>query len=1247
MRLRQIVATVLSPDKEASTGSLAERAQTLHRAAMWRRLLGIGLAAAGLLGLLGVLPLTGPPAAAMLVMTPLLFELEVQLVRRASDVATFDRRIAAFRMTYATVAILVGHPHAGVTWLAQIFLLGIVASAGTALSYRWASLVVGYASAAYVAHLWLVAPGAHQALFAETVFGLLALPLVGWFAHQRVAHSYRSRAALEGTVTRLRRTERELLESQRELERWNGQLNRAVEEQTSELEQRNHYLSIINAVSFALSEPMDDRGSLERAAQLVARLMGARAAQLQPAAGAAGGPGDIFVTVAEDDADVPRVPASVFRTVAEHGLPVTTEHAESGGTLPDIGEPYAVTPLVAKGHVLGGLALIGSARGAWTERERQVLPLIGRELGVAVENVRLYEEAIERVSREQMIAEAGRLLNARGTGDREVRQAFALVRDFVGAGLIALVTTPQGPRRPEVAWSLAGEQAFDAPALQAALRTLPAMICDRRKPLVLGPKGEAPLSRNLRAQGVEALVVAPILAMRTGGYRPADPAAPSAGEPGESLGPAETMVGVLVVALPPGEPWDAAQAEVLDRVAAVLAHRMETDELVQLQDRRITELRGLAQVARIMQTGADIERLLTGFARAIDTLIPYRRLYVARLDETGQPLALCAYGSGGRGPTERDLHLEDAAHLWFRLREGARWTNRAPLPSFVEDGERLGLVIPLRPKGQVLGVAVLSLEAPAAFDQAKIVEQAVEQLALALDGATLYQQATERASHIQALSNLARIVASVVDLREAFDAFAEEVRWLIPFERATMLLVDPAQQVVESYATYPEAPGVEREPRPLSASVMRVPIEAGAPISLDRADARFDGLDWSVLGPDARHVAAVPIRQGTRTTAVFALIQSGDAPYGANELAALDEVAGLLAVTIERLRLYEQAEHSARHDMLTGLPNYRYLQERLASLEAGITDEGQSALIMIDMDALKIFNDTLGHEAGDRVIQTVARVLRSACRAEDFVARTGGDEFVMVMEGVTSEDAEMVAARIHRALRDAHLEFIDPPCPIGISVGIALAPDDAQETAGLLQLADEAMYAAKRAGKSRSVLASAQADFGPGSAVLRRRSNRMLELLVRSCADGATGRERSALALAEQYTLRVVRPLDISDAREAGLRTLVAAEGGQRIQQPSDPFNTRLAGVLVRGIREEWLDTHEEQARAILGLPSVLIDIAWLQIAAPEGPGKTAEEALTAVLPVLRAELPDELVAAVEQVVLAEDLDRRRRPSAA
>ena len=127
---------------------------------------------------------------------------------------------------------------------------------------------------------------------------------------------------------------------------------------------------------------------------------------------------------------------------------------------------------------------------------------------------------------------------------------------------------------------------------------------------------------------------------------------------------------------------------------------------------------------------------------------------------------------------------------------------------------------------------------------------------------------------------------------------------------------------------------------------------------------------------------------------------------------------------------------------------------------------------MLDFDNFKEINDSHGHEVGDRVIQTVAQVLRSACRQEDFVARTGGDEFVILMEDADVTAAIAVGDRIHAALADAHREIEGAPTRIGVSIGVAVAPSDAVSTADLLHAADQAMYDAKFAGGQRTRTAS-------------------------------------------------------------------------------------------------------------------------------------------------------------------------------
>ncbi|MEI7926505.1 MAG: diguanylate cyclase, partial [Chloroflexota bacterium] len=678
---------------------------------------------------------------------------------------------------------------------------------------------------------------------------------------------------------------------------------------------------------------------------------------------------------------------------------------------------------------------------------------------------------------------------------------------------IALVTIEDGASPPAIFSSLRGETA-EGDWLTPILGTLPGLVQGQQTPVILGSGGETPLSDTLEERGIGTLVLVPVVSMRGSSVLPQRDASAQAPEASFQ----RVVSGLIVVAIEAGVPWRPASSELVSSFAYSLARRLESDELVALQQQRIRELTGLADVARTMQSGADVDRLYAGFAHALTGLLEFDRIYIARIDEFGQVASAPSFARGGVRE-DREFVAEDATHRWFSLRAPTTWVAKDGVPpSFVSDSDGRYLVVPMRPKGQVLGIVAFAVDESVAGDQLRIVEQAVEQLALALDSATLYHQATERASHIQALSNLARIVASVVDLREAFAAFAEEVRWLIPFDRAVMLLLDESEEEVQPYATYPEE-SLQTTRSQLKRSIASAAIEAGGAVFLRRSAPEFEHLDWTILGPDVMEVAAVPVRNGVRTAAVFALVHTTSS--AAPDLNALDEVAGLLGVTIERLRLYERAEYSANHDMLTGLPNYRYLQERLFNLHAGISEPGESAVLMVDMDGLKMFNDTLGHEAGDQVIRLVARELRATCRATDFVARTGGDEFVVVMEGCGPDEAARAAERVHAALREAHLEVPGAPARLGVSVGIATAPADASTANRLLHAADQAMYAAKFSGGHRTRLARDHGEDSPTRSIPQRDTH-LVETMVRTALDGATNDELSLIAIAQRWVIGVL-----------------------------------------------------------------------------------------------------------------------------
>jgi len=167
-------------------------------------------------------------------------------------------------------------------------------------------------------------------------------------------------------------------------------------------------------------------------------------------------------------------------------------------------------------------------------------------------------------------------------------------------------------------------------------------------------------------------------------------------------------------------------------------------------------------------------------------------------------------------------------------------------------------------------------------------------------------------------------------------------------------------------------------------------------------------------------------------------------------------------------RLQEKTEEIARlawQDPLTKLPNRLYFHERLSqTLASAERTPRKIALILFDIDGFKTVNDTLGHEAGDRMLQEISRCVGGRIRHADTFARLGGDEFVVIMDSMRDEaDARLVAETILRTIAEIDL-FAAHGLRIGASIGVACGVGR-RDIAGLLKLADQAMYDAKRAGK--------------------------------------------------------------------------------------------------------------------------------------------------------------------------------------
>jgi diguanylate cyclase (GGDEF)-like protein/putative nucleotidyltransferase with HDIG domain len=207
---------------------------------------------------------------------------------------------------------------------------------------------------------------------------------------------------------------------------------------------------------------------------------------------------------------------------------------------------------------------------------------------------------------------------------------------------------------------------------------------------------------------------------------------------------------------------------------------------------------------------------------------------------------------------------------------------------------------------------------------------------------------------------------------------------------------------------------------------------------------------------------AVPLEGLNGVVGVLAMYHSSQDAFTPDHLRILLAVASKVALSVENALKYQQAESSATTDFLTGLPNARSLFVHLAQEVARCRRMKTSLAVMVcDIDGLKKINDSFGHLEGDKLLREFSMRLKEACRGYDYVARMGGDEFVVTAPGLTAEAALEKAGRLNLAAIEAGRETCGRDV-ISLSVGTAFCPEDGFDVEALLAEADRRMYAVKQ-----------------------------------------------------------------------------------------------------------------------------------------------------------------------------------------
>ena len=274
---------------------------------------------------------------------------------------------------------------------------------------------------------------------------------------------------------------------------------------------------------------------------------------------------------------------------------------------------------------------------------------------------------------------------------------------------------------------------------------------------------------------------------------------------------------------------------------------------------------------------------------------------------------------------------------------------------------------------------------------------------------------------------------------------------------------ETAREALDANAAFAGRPSTE--PGPITSDAVDLLAHAAALAAAGTGTAVVEAGDWYALAcrmgrSDAREVLGVA-RRGR--------------PFDHEELEILHHLAAHAGVSLENARLHARVREQASVDDLTGLANHRALQRVLQEqLSGGERFAPRLSLVLLDIDDFKRVNDTYGHPEGDRVLREVADAIRSRCRTVDRPARYGGEELAVALPRTDAAGALRMAEDLRQAVEDLRIEVPGGELlRITVSAGVATSPESGTTPSELVAAADRALYAAKAAGKNRTVAAGA------------------------------------------------------------------------------------------------------------------------------------------------------------------------------
>ncbi len=546
----------------------------------------------------------------------------------------------------------------------------------------------------------------------------------------------------------------------------------------------------------------------------------------------------------------------------------------------------------------------------------------------------------------------------------------------------------------------------------------------------------------------------------------------------------EVPLGLLVLYHTTPYEWSTDEAELVRSFADGMAAAVGSSKLYESVQVLAARLNAIQELALRLNHIHDVRGIGDAIVLEARRLIDFDSIRVYRVDrntETCEPIAFQGHFPGRTAPTDEILRVPVGSGLtgWVAANNvtlvvpDAANDPRSLVRGEAGDPESM-LLVPMSYEDRVHGVIVLTQVGANRFtpdDETTLsifAGYAAQALVNAENLARLHRQQDELEHRLVTQRRLLEVnerLLSTLDPQGVLEMIADSLKTVVTYDSLTIYRVDRDRDVRRAVVARDRfADLILEHELPLLAGLTGWVIDHGEAVLSNDAhlDPRTVQIPGTPYEPESMLCVPLLVNREVIGTLNIARMGEDESHFSVDEFELTKLFAGQASIALQNAETHGAVKVRAEHDALTGLRNHGAFQRELG--DAVSREPGTFAVLMMDLDGFKAFNDACGHPAGDALLAAVAGAITGAVREGDRTYRYGGDEFSVILADADGPAAVEVAARIRAAVAALPDPITGPK--VGISVGIACFPDDGATKDALVEAADQALYVVKPSSRS-------------------------------------------------------------------------------------------------------------------------------------------------------------------------------------